>query len=66
MLAAQVGPHADAVQQALGGEDAAGLLGPLTDAGPGLRAAHPGLAEQIAEIGVHTDQLRADAQNRRG
>ncbi|MET9225931.1 HSP18 transcriptional regulator [Lentzea sp. NPDC003310] len=61
-LAAQVGPHDDAVQQALGGEDAAGLLEPLAGAGPGLRAGHPGLAEQIADIGAHTDRLRADAR----
>ncbi|NGY64848.1 HSP18 transcriptional regulator [Lentzea sp. NEAU-D13] len=65
MLAAQVGPHAAAVQQALGSEDAAGLLEPLAEAGPGLRAGHPGLAEQIAQIGMRTDQLRSDAQNRR-
>jgi hypothetical protein len=65
MLAAQVGPHDAGVQQALGGEDAAGLLGPLAEAGPGLRDGHPGLARQIAEIGEQTDQLRLDAQNRR-
>ena len=65
MLAAQVGPHSAAVQEALGHEDAANLLGPLTDAAPALRAGHPGLAEQIAEIGQHTDQLRTDARNRR-
>nr|WP_045316905.1 hypothetical protein [Lentzea aerocolonigenes] len=65
MLAARVGPHSDAVQQALGGEDAAGLLGPLTEAGPALRAGHPGLAEQIARIGAETDRLRTDAHNRR-
>ncbi|MGW6928680.1 HSP18 transcriptional regulator [Lentzea sp. NPDC054927] len=65
MLAAQVGPHAADVQRALGGEDAAGLLGPLAEAGPGLRAGHPGLADQIAEIGDRTDQLRTDARRRR-
>ncbi len=65
MLAAQVGPHDAAVQQALGAEDAASLLGPLTEAGPGLQARHPGLANQIAAIGQQTDQLRLDAQNRR-
>jgi hypothetical protein len=65
MLAARVGPHSEAVQRALGGEDAAGLLEPLADAGPGLRAGHPGLAEQIARIGAETDRLRIDAHNRR-
>jgi hypothetical protein len=65
MLAAQVGPHAEQVRRALGGEDAAGLLGPLADAGPGLRAGHPGLADQIAEIGEQADQLRTDARHRR-
>lgn len=66
MLAAQVGPHSEEVQRALGSEDAVSLLGPLADAGPRLEAGHPGLAEQIAEIGARTDQLRTDAQNRRG
>lgn len=66
MLAAQVGPHSARVRQALGNEDAASLLGPLTDAAAGLRAGQPGLAEQIAEIGAQTDQVRTDALNRRG
>lgn len=65
VLAAQVGPHDPGVQQALGGEDAAGLLGPLAEAGPGLLDGHPGLARQIAAIGEQTDQLRMNAQNRR-
>ena len=64
-LAAQVGPHDPAVQQALAGEDAAGLLGPLAQAGPGLRDGQPGLARQIADIGRHTHQLRADALEQR-
>ena len=65
MLAAQVGPHHEGVQQALGNEDAAGLLEPLAEAAPGLAAGHPTLAQQIAAIGQQTDQLRLDAQNRR-
>ncbi|SER03107.1 hypothetical protein SAMN05216188_107135 [Lentzea xinjiangensis] len=65
MLAAQVGPHDAAVQQALGGEDAAGLLGPLADAAPALRAGQPGLADRIAAIGEQTDRLRSQAQRRR-
>jgi hypothetical protein len=64
MLAAQVGPHDAAVQQALGGEDAAGLLAPLTEAAPALRDGHPGLAERIAAISEQTDQVRLDAQSR--
>jgi len=64
MLAAQVGPHDDAVQQALGGEDAAGLLAPLAEAAPALRDGHPGLADRIARIGQQTDQVRLDAQSR--
>jgi hypothetical protein len=66
MLAAQVGPHSAAVQQALGSEDAASLLAPLAEAGPELRAGQPGLADQIAQIGLRTDQVRTDARNRRG
>lgn len=65
MLAAQVGPHDAGVQHALGNEDATTLLGPLADAGPGLRDGHPALAEQISAIGEQTDQLRLDARNRR-
>ncbi|MFD9697796.1 HSP18 transcriptional regulator [Lentzea sp. NPDC059081] len=64
-LAAQVGPHDAAVQHALGGDDAATLLGPLADAGPGLRDGQPGLADRIDAIGAHTDQLRADALHQR-
>jgi len=64
-LAAQVGPHDPAVQQALGGEDAATLLAPLADAGPSLRSGQPGLADQIARIGEQTDQIRLGAQTRR-
>lgn len=64
-LAAQVGPHDAAVQQALGGEDAADLLGPLADAGPALRAGQPALADRIAGIGRHTDRLRTAALRQR-
>ncbi|HEX7305024.1 HSP18 transcriptional regulator [Lentzea sp.] len=64
-LAARVGPHDAAVQQALAGQDAAGLLGPLADAGPGLRASQPGLADRIAALGDQTDQVRLGAHHRR-
>jgi hypothetical protein len=65
MLAAQVGPHHAAVQEALGQEDAANLLAPLADAAPALRPGHPGLADRIAEIAQQTDQVRTDARKRR-
>ncbi|MEU7479899.1 HSP18 transcriptional regulator [Lentzea sp. NPDC042327] len=65
VLAAQVGPHDAGVQDALGHTDAAQLLEPLTQAGPGLRDGHPGLADQISAIGRQTDRLRLDAQQRR-
>ncbi|MCR3754217.1 HSP18 transcriptional regulator [Lentzea californiensis] len=61
-LAAQVGPHDAAVQQALGGQDVTDLLAPLAQAGPGLRDGQPGLADRIADIGQRTDQLRAGAR----
>ncbi|GHH41287.1 HSP18 transcriptional regulator [Lentzea cavernae] len=64
-LAARVGPHDDAVQQALGGNDAAELLTPLARAEEGLRDGQPGLAEQIAGIGQQTDRLRTDALRQR-
>lgn len=65
MLAAQVGPHDAGVRQALGNDDAVTLLGPLADAGPGLRAGHPGLADQVEAVGEQANQLRLDAQQRR-
>lgn len=66
MLAAQVGPHDPAVQQALGDSDAATLLEPLGQAQSSLQAGHPRLADQIAAINEQADQARNDALNRRG
>jgi hypothetical protein len=49
------------VAAALGEQDPASLLEPLGDARGHLGAEHGGLAEQIAEVADHTDQLRRDA-----
>lgn len=64
-LAGHVGAVDPSVLEALSGNDAAELLGPLADAHDQLQATHPALADQIAAIGVQTDQVRRDTQDRR-
>jgi hypothetical protein len=64
-LAGQVGEHDDAVRRALGDNDAATLLGPLTDAHPELLTHQPGLASEIASVTEQTAQLRRDTQAQR-
>lgn len=53
------------VRDALGGDDAADLVGPLADAGPPLTATHPGLADQITALGETADQIRNADRTRR-
>ncbi|MFE9565928.1 HSP18 transcriptional regulator [Streptomyces sp. NPDC006487] len=50
---------------ALGDNDAARLVRPLTDTRPHLRAEDTELAERIDALTRHTDQLRQDTHNRR-
>ena len=54
------------VHSALGGDDAADLIGPLVDAGHNLSASHPVLAGRIAELTETTDEIRASDRSRRG
>lgn len=53
------------VDDALATDDPAALLSPLADAGPGLRAEHVALADQIGSMTSQTDQVRQDTQHRR-
>ncbi|WP_323746906.1 HSP18 transcriptional regulator [Catenulispora pinisilvae] len=53
-----------AVRHALGGDDAADLLGPLEQARPHLEAGHPGLAEAIGAVDENTRRARRDARHR--
>ncbi|HEX3731619.1 MAG TPA: hypothetical protein VHU91_01645 [Mycobacteriales bacterium] len=55
----------DRVQKALGDNDAALLLTPLTDVRAYLVDTHAVLAEKIAGITEHTEQLRRTTHNRR-
>ncbi|MET8100527.1 type III effector protein [Streptomyces sp. NPDC005236] len=50
---------------ALGDSDPAQLLGPLSDTGPHLRTAHPGLAERVTDIDRHTHERRESQQRQR-
>ncbi|CAL9280784.1 type III effector protein [Streptomyces sp. SudanB25_2051] len=44
--------------EALAGDDAAGLIGPLADTGPHLRGRHPELAARVEDVARRTDELR--------
>jgi hypothetical protein len=57
---------ADRVRTALGGNDAADLVGPLTAAGPLLALGNPALADRIAAVTAATDQVRTADRPRRG
>ncbi|MCT9010772.1 hypothetical protein [Streptomyces rhizosphaerihabitans] len=47
-----------AIRAALGHSDPAQLHGPLSEAGPHPRPAHPDLADRVTDIGGHTHGLR--------
>ncbi|MEW2414712.1 hypothetical protein AB0953_13425 [Streptomyces sp. NPDC046866] len=53
------------VRDALAGDDAAALLGPLAAAEPHLRPRHPELADRIDALSRHTDRVRQAADQRR-
>ncbi|MFJ3160928.1 type III effector protein [Streptomyces kanasensis] len=64
-LTRQARPPIDRLTEALAGDDAAGLVGPLADAGPHLRR-HPELAARVADVTRRADELRrASDQDRR-
>ncbi|MFE5144536.1 type III effector protein, partial [Streptomyces fagopyri] len=54
-----------ALHTALGDSDPARLLGPLAEAGPHLRTAHPDLADRVTGIGRHTHEMRESEHRQR-
>ncbi|MFE3268046.1 type III effector protein [Streptomyces sp. NPDC059215] len=54
-----------ALHVALGDSDPARLLGPLAEAGPHLRIAHPDLADRVTGIGRHTHGMRESEHRQR-
>ncbi|MER6212423.1 type III effector protein [Streptomyces sp. NPDC001642] len=55
----------EALHTALGHQDPARLLRPLSEMAPHLRPAHPDLADRVADIGRHTDETRENEQRHR-
>ena len=55
----------DALDAALGEDDAAALIAPLTAAEPSLRTGHPALADEITAIDQKTTGIRSADQRRR-
>lgn len=53
------------LRRALGGDDPAGLLGPLTGTHDHLESGHPALAARLREIAQHTDMVQRGTQDRR-
>lgn len=64
-LAGQIGVIDVDIRRALADDDASALLQPLAQAQEPLRATHPELAEQIARVTEHTDQVRRTTRSRR-
>lgn len=54
-----------ALTRALGDDNAAALLAPLTSARPHLAAQHPQLATRLDDLARHTDQLRRASTSQR-
>lgn len=57
-LARQARSPIGRLAEALAGDDAAGLIGPLADAGPHLRGRYPELAARVEDVARRTDELR--------
>ena len=55
----------ESIHAALGADDAADLVGPLSAAGPSLRGSHPALADQINAIDQTADEIRSADRDRR-
>jgi hypothetical protein len=55
----------DRVHEALGGNDAADLLNPLSAAGPRLSRSHPAFSDRIKALDDTTEEIRSTDQNRR-
>jgi hypothetical protein len=55
----------ESIRVALGADDPADLVGPLSAAGPSLRGSHPALADQINAIDQTADEIRSADRDRR-
>jgi hypothetical protein len=64
-LPAAAQQRVDAVQDALGEDDAAALLRPLAAAGRHLPAEHADLARQVRTVADQLDEVRRDVRERR-
>ncbi|MER7698108.1 MULTISPECIES: HSP18 transcriptional regulator [unclassified Streptomyces] len=64
-LPAPAGPSLDRLRQALGGDDPAALITPLTALHPHLTAEHRQLADRVGSLARHTSRLREDTATRR-
>ncbi|MET9887484.1 HSP18 transcriptional regulator [Streptomyces sp. NPDC006430] len=64
-LPATAEQHLGVLNQALAHDDAAHLVGPLTDARRHLRPEHADLADRIDEMTRHTRRLRRDSDQQR-
>ncbi|MFG3407059.1 HSP18 transcriptional regulator [Streptomyces sp. NPDC048142] len=64
-LPASADPSLRLLRQALGGDDAADLVTPLTALHPHLAPEHRQLADRVDSLTRHTSRLREDTANRR-
>lgn len=64
-LPASAGPSLHLLRQALGGDDAADLVPPLTALQPHLAPEHRQLADRVDSLTRHTSRLREDTATRR-
>ena len=55
----------DRVRQALGGNDAADLLGPLSETGPRLSRSHPAFSDRIKALDRTAEEIRTADHDRR-
>lgn len=63
-LSDQAQARVDAIHDALGDNDSAALLAPLSAAAEQLTTDHPALADRITEIGARTDEARRSSRHR--
>ncbi|WP_371519687.1 type III effector protein [Kitasatospora sp. NBC_01300] len=64
-LGTQAAPTIERLLDALGHNDPARLLAPLTETRPLLEAEHPKIADRLDQLTARADQLRADSNRQR-
>jgi hypothetical protein len=64
-LSTSAAPAIERLLDALGDNDPARLLAPLSEARPLLEAEHPKIADRLDELTARTDRLRADSGRQR-